>query len=376
MEGNPVVKIACTLFFVVVDACVYWVNQRARVTQLLPVEKQLESLLHSARTGDPLVETDFANLQPVISSISAGQVKPAEFKIRATSLAAFWRIAFWGEIGFVGIWFFWMVSFSLDHPDWKTPRPAPGTIAPAALLEPTNRYSVVAQRIVELLNAGDYAAVQKLYDADMSKLFPVKETSEFYSKLSVRFGKVQQITGPTDDGYQGWTAFRLHCQRGEVTMSLTLGANDEVSGIYFQPVARTAMNFKTFLSLIFNWHRLLWMVPLLVPFLLVGLLYSWLLLRLVELLGLPRDTVGISSLGIHFHRGQSLIPWHEIKDLRPFRMLHVRNLQLIQDSGRKTILPWTDLENHADVRVAVETFAPANHLIRQHLRLLKRTARS
>jgi hypothetical protein len=45
---------------------------------------------------------------------------------------------------------------------------------------------------------------------------------------------------------------------------------------------------------------------------------------------------------------------------------------LIRESGEKTILPWTGLERHSDLKAAVESFAPANHPIRKYLLLLKR----
>jgi CubicO group peptidase (beta-lactamase class C family) len=43
---------------------------------------------------------------------------------------------------------------------------------------------------------------------------------------------------------------------------------------------------------------------------------------------------------------------------------------LIKESGEKTIMPWTSLERHSDLKAAVEGFAPANHPIRKHLSLL------
>ena len=44
----------------------------------------------------------------------------------------------------------------------------------------------------------DYAAVQKLYDPEMSKTFPRKETSDFYARLTARFGN-DTLTAPRYD---------------------------------------------------------------------------------------------------------------------------------------------------------------------------------
>src|SRR4051812_7123577 len=91
MRINLHAKIPATVFYVALYAFIYWLNQRARSKQLLPVEAQLQSLIHSAETGEPLDETQVANLRPIaLSMAAAGQVKPVEFKV------AFWQIALFG----------------------------------------------------------------------------------------------------------------------------------------------------------------------------------------------------------------------------------------------------------------------------------------
>lgn len=224
MRINLHAKIPMTLVYIGVYALVYWVNQWARSKQLLPLEAQLESMLHSAETGEPLEETQVANLCPIVLSMAnADQVKPAEFKV------AFWQVAIYGEIGFVGMWFFLMLGLTEGH-----------------------------------------------------------------------------------------------------------------------------------VSRVFNWQHLVWCVP----FFVAGLLFSSRLQRATE------RAVGISRLGIHLQKGQNLILWEEIKEVRPLRVLNIRSLWLIKESGEKTILPWTGLERHFDLRTAVENFAPANHPIRKYLSLL------
>ena len=226
MPINLHAKIPATLVFIAVYAFVYWLNQWARRKQLLPLEAQLKSLLHSAETGEPLDETHVADLRPIaLSMAAADQVKPAEFRV------AFWQIAIFGEIGFLGIWFFLMLG----------------------------------------LTEGNVARV-------------------------------------------------------------------------------------------FNWQHLVWIVPCF----LAGLLFSWMLQKATE------RAVGISTLGIHLAQGQNLILWDEIKEVRPLRMLSIRSLWLVRESGEKTIMPWTSLERHSDLKAAVEAFAPENHLIRNYLSLLTR----
>lgn len=354
------VKLACTVFFIAVNAFVWWLNRWARRKQLVPLEAQLEALLRSAETGEPPNKTQMANLLPMALSMGVGPVKVVEFKVRPTSSSAFWQIALWGEIGFIGIWFFMMIDLATSNAGSNKGQSVQAPVQ-SVRAEETNRYSAVARKVIDLINARDYASVHQLYNADMSETFPSNQDLDFYTGLAAGFGNIETFDGPIGKGYQGWTAFRLHCQHGELTMSLALDANDKISGIHFQPVRKSIV-----------WRRLIWIVPLIVPFFLAGLFYSWLLLRVVELLGVKRSRVGISTLGIHLDKGQTLLLWNEIKEVRLFRILNVRSLWLIRASGEKILMPWTDLERHSEVKVATEGFAPAHHPIREYLSLLKR----
>lgn len=354
---DPLTKISCTLFFIAVDALIYWLNRWARANQLLPLEAQLESLIHSAETGEPPDETRVANLRPLVLSMAAAdRVKPVEFKIALSQLAIY------GVSGFVGIWFFLMLGLTISSDSWKTYTPTVQTPVPGVPIEESDRYAGVARTVVDLLNAGDYAAVQKLYNGEMSQAFPLKETSEFYTGLAAEFGRIQNIEGPVGDGLRGWTTFQLQCQRGHLIMSLVLDADDRISGIRFTAAPKSSGDFKAFILHLFRWQHLLWLVP----FVLGGGVYCWLLQKTTE------RAVGISTLGIHLHKGLNLIFWGEIKEVRPFRLLNIRSLWLIQESGEKTIMPWTGLERPADLKAAVENFAPADHPIRKHLFLLRR----
>jgi hypothetical protein len=352
-----VFRIGFTLVELALNVFIYRLNQRAVSKQLLPVEAQLESLLRSAETGEPLAETHVASLRPIVLSMAAADhVKPVEFSV------AFWQLAIFGIPGIVGIWFFWMISLTIGDQGWKTNEPPPATLAQSIPGEETVRYSIVARKVVALFNAGDYAALQKLYNPEMSKLFPPKETSDFYARLATDLGKIERFDGATTNGYGGWIAFRLHYQHGEIMMSLALDEDDKISGIHFQPVPRPPIKFKSYVRRLFSWQHLVWLPP----FFLGGLLYSWLIQKAT------RRAVGISTLGVHLAKGQNLILWDEIKDVLPFRFLHIRNLWVIRESGEKTLMHWTPLERHSELKAAVEGSAPANHPIRKYLSLLKR----
>lgn len=110
----------------------------------------------------------------------------------------------------------------------------------------------------------------------------------------------------------------------------------------------------------FDARHLVWLPALA----LVGLLYSWALQKLTGM------AVGISARGIHLYKGRCLVPWAAIKEVRPFRFLNIRSLWLIRETGEKSIMPWTGLERHAQVRAAVEAHAPKDHPIREALKIL------
>jgi len=236
-------------FLFVLYGFVYWLNQNAVRTQLQPRRNDLSQLLTSLtdETGQPLDETLIANLRPTALALAAaGQVQPVEFKV------SFRQLAFFGEIGFIGFWFFSMLSLALTQ--W-----------------------------LRNLNVQDWATKDR------------------------------------------------------------------------------AVNSPSFLQLLFSWQHLAWLIP----FFLAGLLYAWILQRFTE------RAVGISTLGVHLQKGQILILWDEIKQIQVFKLMGVRSLWLIRESGEKMILPWTGLERHSDLRASVERFAPPNHPIRQHLPLLR-----
>ncbi|HVY69629.1 MAG TPA: hypothetical protein VHH73_06845 [Verrucomicrobiae bacterium] len=351
--GGLIFKTGYTLFVIVLYALIHRLNQRARSGQLLPIEAQLESLIRSAETGEPPEEADVADLRPVVLTMAAAaEVKPVEFKV------AFWQVAIFGVPGIVGIWFFWMLSLGLDNAGLETRPPA---FPPGLRAGETNHYAVVARRIVGLLNTGNSAGVEQLFNAEMSAVLPPRKASGFFADLTARFGYIESLDGPTGDGYRGWIAFRLHGQRGDLTMSLELDADDKIAGIYFLPARGSSGNAGSLGQRVLTPQRLLWFVP----FLLGGLLYSWLMQKTTN------RAVGISALGVHLLKGQNLVLWDEIKEVRPLKFLHIRNLWLIRESGEKTLMHWTPLERHAELKSAVERFAPAGHPIRKFLPLLK-----
>ncbi len=99
--------------------------------------------------------------------------------------------------------------------------------------EASNQYAAVAQNLVDLFNAGDYDAVQKLFNAQMSQALPPQKATAFFAGIKQQLGKIQKLDKPKKAS--GWTIFPAHFERGLMDMSLALDGEDKISGLYFKP---------------------------------------------------------------------------------------------------------------------------------------------
>ncbi len=102
----------------------------------------------------------------------------------------------------------------------------------------TDRYSKVADQLVQLINAGDYPGVEKLFNGEMSKALPLDKTKEFFTGLTTQFGKIQKLGEPERSG--DWMVFPAHCERGMLNMSLALDAESKIAGLLFKPRATSS----------------------------------------------------------------------------------------------------------------------------------------
>lgn len=105
--------------------------------------------------------------------------------------------------------------------------------AHAGIAAETDRYAKVANQLVQLINAGDYPGVEKLFNSDMSKALPLDKTTDFFKGLTTQFGKIQKLDEPKRSGE--WMVFPAHCERGLLDLSLVLDGQDKVAGLLFRP---------------------------------------------------------------------------------------------------------------------------------------------
>lgn len=97
----------------------------------------------------------------------------------------------------------------------------------------TESYSKVANRLVELINAADYPAVEVLFNQQMSAAFPLEKTTQFLRGLTEQFGKIQKLDAlqPKGDAM----VFRAPCERGVLAITLALDDESKIARLLFKP---------------------------------------------------------------------------------------------------------------------------------------------
>src|SRR6059036_1590141 len=70
----------------------------------------------------------------------------------------------------------------------------------AASGQVTNRYTKVANQLVELINAGDYAGIQSKFNKGMDAALPLDKSSAFFKGLTQQMGKIQTLGEPRPVG--------------------------------------------------------------------------------------------------------------------------------------------------------------------------------
>src|SRR4030095_16929394 len=84
----------------------------------------------------------------------------------------------------------------------------------AASGQETNRYTKVANQLVELINAGDYAGIQTNFNKTMDAALPLDKSSAFFTGLTRQMGKIQKLGEPQPVG--GAMVFLAKFEKGSL----------------------------------------------------------------------------------------------------------------------------------------------------------------
>ena len=96
-----------------------------------------------------------------------------------------------------------------------------------------DKYTRVANRLVELINAADYSGVENLFNKQMSQALPPDKAAVFFTGLTRQFGKIQKLDKSKHNA--AWTVFPAHCDRGMLDLSLVLDDENKIAGVTFKP---------------------------------------------------------------------------------------------------------------------------------------------
>jgi hypothetical protein len=108
----------------------------------------------------------------------------------------------------------------------------------AAWGQETNRYTKVANQLVELINAGDYADIQTNFNRQMAAALPLDKSSAFFAGLTRQFGKIEKLGEPQSVG--GALVYPATFEKGTLDMQLVLeGQSELIAGLMFKPRAAT-----------------------------------------------------------------------------------------------------------------------------------------
>ena len=99
----------------------------------------------------------------------------------------------------------------------------------------TNRYTKVANQLVELINAGDYAGIQSKYTKEISAELPLDKATEFFNGLKQQLGKIQKLGKPQSVGEA--MVFPTEFEKDTLDMLIVLDSRGLIAGLVFKPRA-------------------------------------------------------------------------------------------------------------------------------------------
>ena len=101
----------------------------------------------------------------------------------------------------------------------------------------TNRYTKVANQLVELINAGDYAGIQAKFNKEMDAALPLDKSSAFFRSLTQRAGKIRELGEPQSVGEV--MVYPAKFEKGTFDMRIALDSHGLIAGLLFKPHAAT-----------------------------------------------------------------------------------------------------------------------------------------
>jgi murein DD-endopeptidase MepM/ murein hydrolase activator NlpD len=107
----------------------------------------------------------------------------------------------------------------------------------AAFGQGADGYSKMAKQLVDLINAGDYAGIQKKFNKQMEAALPLDKSSVFFKGLKGQKGKIEKVGEPRSVGE--WKVYLVTFEKGTLDMQIALDNSGLIAGLLFKPPAAT-----------------------------------------------------------------------------------------------------------------------------------------
>lgn len=107
----------------------------------------------------------------------------------------------------------------------------------AASGQGTDRSAKVANQLVELINAADYAGIQTKFNKEMDAALPLQKSRAFFMGLTQQMGKLQKLGDPQPVG--GGLVYAATFEKGTLDMQLVLDNRGLIAGLAFKPHVAT-----------------------------------------------------------------------------------------------------------------------------------------
>jgi hypothetical protein len=117
----------------------------------------------------------------------------------------------------------------------------------------TDRSTKVANQLVELINAADYAGIQAKFNKEMDAALPLEKSRAFFIGLTQQMGNIRKLGEPRPVG--GALVFPAKFEKGTLDMQIVLDSRGLIAGLSFKPhvAAKPALEkHQTQLSLPFK----------------------------------------------------------------------------------------------------------------------------
>ena len=99
----------------------------------------------------------------------------------------------------------------------------------------TDRSTKVANQLVELINAADYAGIQAKFNNEMAAALPLEKSRAFFTGLTQQMGNIRKLGEPRPAG--GALVFPAKFEKGTLDLQIVLDSRGLIAGLSFTPHA-------------------------------------------------------------------------------------------------------------------------------------------